>query len=68
MIKNKASINEDSTGNIQCLKNEIRRLKLELAHLKVNGNNLKMLSMLCKDDSLMHDEGNLLTQSPSKFF
>jgi len=30
MIKNKASVNEESSGNVESLKNEIKRLKGEL--------------------------------------
>ncbi len=36
MIKNKASINEESIGNIDALKSEILRLKNELAEAKNN--------------------------------
>lgn len=31
MVKNKASINEDTSGNLESLKGEIKRLKYELA-------------------------------------
>ncbi len=34
MIKNKASVNEESIGNIDALKAEIQRLKNELAETK----------------------------------
>jgi hypothetical protein len=34
MIKNKASINEESNGNIESLKTEIKRLKEELTSAK----------------------------------
>lgn len=34
MIKNKASINEESSGNVESLKNEIKRLKGELDQAK----------------------------------
>lgn len=34
MIKNKASINEESSGNIESLKRELKKLKDELAQAK----------------------------------
>jgi hypothetical protein len=36
MIKNKASVNEESIGNVEALKAEILRLKNELAEAKNN--------------------------------
>ena len=41
MIKNKASINEESSGNLESLKREIRRLKDELAQERNLINNLE---------------------------
>ena len=34
MIKNKASVNEESSGNVEFLKKEIKRLKEELTSYK----------------------------------
>jgi len=34
MIKNKASVNEESTGNMEMMKKEIKRLKEELTMCK----------------------------------
>ena len=34
MIKNKVTINEESCGNVESLKNEIKRLKEQLADAK----------------------------------
>ena len=42
MIKNKASVNEESVGNIEALKLEILRLKNELAEAK---NNISQFSL-----------------------
>jgi kinesin family protein 20/centromeric protein E len=37
-VKNKARINEDDSGNLESLKNEIKRLKMELAKKTVMDN------------------------------
>ena len=38
LIKNRAFINEDSMGNLDSLKSEIKRLKFELLKMDNNGN------------------------------
>jgi kinesin family member 15 len=37
LIKNRAVINEDSSGTVSILKDEIKRLKLEIKNLKLGG-------------------------------
>ncbi len=50
LIKNKASINEDSSGNLDSLKNEIKRLKMELARAKTGFGGDIMMTMMEGDD------------------
>lgn len=60
LIKNKVSINEDSTGNLESLKNEIKRLKLQLAQTKALQAtsleiNKKDLSEIMMEENLVDD-------------
>ncbi len=45
MIRNKASINEESSGNMESLKREIKRLKEELGEARLVIENMSVVQL-----------------------
>ena len=59
LIKNKAIINEDSSGTVAILKDEIKRLKLEMTKMKVKHNKQFSICSKCggmSDSSIITEE------------
>lgn len=50
LIKNKAIINEDSSGTVAILKDEIKRLKLSITKMKLNYTKAKQICSKCSED------------------
>lgn len=71
LIKNKAIINEDSSGTVAILKDEIKRLKLEMTKMRCKINKAKQLWVNCgegdpKLGSISDDELPSITRQMSK--